>query len=288
MSNADLWYVKLADGDVHRVTLDQLDQAFQAGHIDEDTLVLAAGATQWTKLGELAGLDEAPAVQVVPPRAAAAPAPYTPTPAPYLAAPSPYVPAPATHSFRPVSVDLTDVDVDNLRGVPYRRASGKRWVLAALGVAVLGSVGTVAVRKPTWASPYIAQATTYLSRAGLHGSSPQSFGGAAAQPPPPVVTEAVAPPSPPVPTPVTAPAAIKQPSSVGSPLSPQFTDQSNPEAKLTPDQKQKLLDADRERAQKAKSRARGSAPPASHGTPKVKSTVFTTGGSKFDPLNTSI
>ncbi len=270
MSNADLWYVKLADGDVHRVTLDQLDQAFQAGHIDEDTMVLAAGATQWTKLGELAGLDEAPAVQVVPPRAAAARAPYTPTPAPYLAAPSPYVPA--THSFRPVSVDLTDVDVDDLRGVPYRRASGKRWVLAALGVAVL----------------YIAQATTYLNRAGLHGSSPQSFGGAAAQPPPPVVTEAVSPPSSPVPAPVTAPAAIKQPSSAGSPLSPQFTDQSNPEAKLTPDQKQKLLDADRERAQKAKSRARGSAPPASHGTPKVKSTVFTTGGSKFDPLNTSI
>src|SRR5260370_15218351 len=218
MSNADLWYVKLADGDVHRVTLDQLDQAFQAGHIDEDTMVLAAGATQWTKLGELAGLDEAPAVQVVPPRAAAARAPYTPTPAPYLAAPSPYVPA--THSFRPVSVDLTDVDVDDLRGVPYRRASGKRWVLAALGVAVLGSVGTVAVRKPTWASPYIAQATTYLNRSGLHGSSPQSFGGAAAQPPPPGVTEAVSPPSSPVPAPVTPPAAIKQPTSGGSPPSP--------------------------------------------------------------------
>ena len=54
----ELWYVKLANGDVHRVTIDQLDGAFQAGHIDESTMVLAAGASQWTKLGDMAGLDE--------------------------------------------------------------------------------------------------------------------------------------------------------------------------------------------------------------------------------------
>ena len=36
---SDLWYVQLPDGDVHRVTLDQLDEGFQAGHID--------GATWW-------------------------------------------------------------------------------------------------------------------------------------------------------------------------------------------------------------------------------------------------
>jgi hypothetical protein len=102
-----------------------------------------------------------------------------------------------------------------------------------------------------------------------------------------VVTEAVSPPAAP-PPPVTTAATIKQLSPAGSPLSPQFTDQSNPETKLTPDQRQKLLEADKERTQKAKGRARSSAPPASHGAPKVKSTVFTTGGSKFDPLNTSI
>ncbi len=53
----ELWYVKLPNGDVHRVTIDQLDGAFQAGHIDESTMVLAAGASQWTKLGEIAGID---------------------------------------------------------------------------------------------------------------------------------------------------------------------------------------------------------------------------------------
>ncbi|HTB74569.1 MAG TPA: GYF domain-containing protein [Polyangiaceae bacterium] len=58
MMGEELWYVKLANGDVHRVTIDQLDGAFQAGHIDESTMVLAAGASQWTKLGDIAGLDD--------------------------------------------------------------------------------------------------------------------------------------------------------------------------------------------------------------------------------------
>ena len=68
----ELWYVKLPNGDVHRVTIDQLDGAFQAGHIDESTMVLAAGASQWTKLGDIAGLDEesAPDPQPAPEQAA--------------------------------------------------------------------------------------------------------------------------------------------------------------------------------------------------------------------------
>ena len=48
----NLWYVKTPDGDVHRVTLDQLDEAFQAGRIDENVMVLAAGATE---VGEALG-----------------------------------------------------------------------------------------------------------------------------------------------------------------------------------------------------------------------------------------
>jgi hypothetical protein len=53
-----LWYVKLADGDVERVTLDQLDEAFQTGQIDENSMVLAAGADQWVKLADLLGVTE--------------------------------------------------------------------------------------------------------------------------------------------------------------------------------------------------------------------------------------
>ena len=60
MSVDGIWYVKLEDGDVERVTLDQLDEWFQSGRIDEKHMVLADGADQWMKLAELLGLSEEP------------------------------------------------------------------------------------------------------------------------------------------------------------------------------------------------------------------------------------
>src|SRR6202012_4504040 len=77
-SSGELWYVKLADGDVHRVTLDQLDEAFQAGHIDGDTMVLEAGGSQWKKLGDLAGIDDdAVPIEAAPVQQLGYPAPAT-------------------------------------------------------------------------------------------------------------------------------------------------------------------------------------------------------------------
>jgi hypothetical protein len=111
MSGDDnLWYVKTPDGDVHRVTLDQLDEAFQSGRIDENVMVLAAGATKWAKLSELAGLD----------------APETP-------------PAAFPTSLRPVSVDLS---LDGLDDHAFKKKSRKGVVIgAALGiVAILGGI----------------------------------------------------------------------------------------------------------------------------------------------------
>jgi len=100
-SSGENWYVKLANGDVHNVTVDQLDWAFEQGHIDANTLVLADEAQGWVRLGEVAGLDEAPAPAAAPARApvpvaapvrAVAPAPaVAPTPTPMVAA---YTPAP--------------------------------------------------------------------------------------------------------------------------------------------------------------------------------------------------
>ncbi|HEY1691226.1 MAG TPA: hypothetical protein VGG39_03650 [Polyangiaceae bacterium] len=105
----NLWYVKTPDGDVHRVTLDQLDEAFQAGRIDENVMVLAAGSTRWAKLGELAGLD-------------------TPVP------PAPAMP----NSLRPVSMDLSlDLDDDAFKKKPRKGLA----IVATLGIlAVLGGV----------------------------------------------------------------------------------------------------------------------------------------------------
>ena len=105
----NLWYVKTPDGDVHRVTLDQLDEAFQAGRIDENVMVLAAGATKWAKLSDLAGLDEP-------------------------AAPPPAMPS----SLRPVSMDLS-LDLDENA---FKKKSRKGVVVGAiLGIlAVFGGI----------------------------------------------------------------------------------------------------------------------------------------------------
>jgi hypothetical protein len=114
----NLWYVKTPDGDVHRVTLDQLDDAFQAGRIDENVMVLAAGATKWAKLSELAGLDEP---------AAAPPSRMAPVP---MAMPS---------SLRPVSMDLSaDLDDENA----FRKKSRKGLVVAVM-LGVVGVFGGV-------------------------------------------------------------------------------------------------------------------------------------------------
>src|ERR1700730_18030397 len=83
--DGNLWYVKLADGDVERVTLDQLDEAFQSGQIDENNMVLASGSDQWMRLADLLGLSD-----VTPP-------PPPPTPTPQIAMQARTLPVPTMH-----------------------------------------------------------------------------------------------------------------------------------------------------------------------------------------------
>jgi hypothetical protein len=110
----NLWYVKTSDGDVHRVTLDQLDEAFQAGRIDEHVMVLGGDATHWTKLGQLAGLDQ------------------------------PQAPAPVASSLRPFSIDLSlDVDDENV----FRKKSRKGLVFGSLFVVLAAFGGFLAVNR---------------------------------------------------------------------------------------------------------------------------------------------
>jgi len=120
MSDDSLWYVKTADGDVHRVSLDQLDDAFNAGRIDENVMVLQPGDTRWMRLGDLLGADEpAPAANARPARAAFEPVP---------------------NSLRPVSMDLSD-DVDE---TAFKKKSKKPVVIGA-AVAVLAIFGGILV-----------------------------------------------------------------------------------------------------------------------------------------------
>ena len=227
MSDNDLWYVKTADGDVNRVTLDQLDEAFNAGQIDENVMVLPAGEETWVKLGALLGLDQ-------------------PAPSPVALPPTPTAFA-LPQSLRPVSLDLSD-DLDE---APFKKKSRKGVVLGAM-------VGAIALGGVIFAAVHSA------------GSVDTSTATAAIAAPPPVTA---APPPPPVaPTPAATTTA--------APL---------PDHGLTDDQKAKLAAADKARDDKAKSRkkARGAGNP-SHGSGKIKSQGFTTGGSKYDPLNANL
>ncbi len=118
MSENDLWYVKTADGDVDRMTLDQLDEAFNGGHIDENVMVLPAGEETWVKLGALLGLDQpAPSPVALPP-----------TPVAFALPPS----------LRPVSVDLS-TDLDE---APFKKKSRAGKVIGAMvgAVALAGGI----------------------------------------------------------------------------------------------------------------------------------------------------
>jgi hypothetical protein len=242
MSDNDLWYVKTADGDVNRVTLDQLDEAFNAGHIDESVMVLPAGQAAWVKLGALLGLDQpAPAPAPVP----ATPAAY----APAAYAPAAYTPAPYSlpQSLRPMSLDLS-IDLDD--DMPFKRKGSRK------GVVIGALIGAVAIAGVVFAAAGSFQVGATTASAAI--AAPPA---AAAPPPAPVV---------PVPAATTTAAPL-------------------PDHGLTDEQKAKLAAADQAREDKAKSKkkARG-AGNAWHGAGKGKSQGFTTGGSKFDPLNANL
>jgi len=98
--DAPLWQVRLASGEVRSGTRQQLAEAFGAGHLQEDMLVLPAGASEWLPLGVVmdrsapAPARVAPSVSapppVEPPQASARP----PAPSPPAAASPPATASP--------------------------------------------------------------------------------------------------------------------------------------------------------------------------------------------------
>jgi hypothetical protein len=257
-----LWYVKLPDGDVEPLTLDELDEAFQAGHVSANTMVLAAGSSQWARLGELAGLDQPPPRQPPPPRYAPPP-PMAPPPLQRAA----YVPI-MPSSLRPVSVDLSEFGDDD---VSFRPKKSKKWMVGV--VLVAGVLGVAA---------FEAQRAGVVSVDSLMAAiSRQTASAVAAAPvappaPPPAPVPAAAPAPSPDPAPTTAPAA----SSTDNALANRFS----------PDVREKLAAADKQREAKAKMHAKAHAASVSvhSSSSHAKAQGFTTGGNKFDPLNATI
>jgi hypothetical protein len=110
--HGEIWHVRLPNGESREGTLEQLDEAFHAGAIDESTLVRREGTSEWVTLAQAAGLEPEP------------------SPAPMQSAPPP-----------PVVADLDDLDPAALR-------SSKRGVLVGLAaaVAVFAAAGVFVVR----------------------------------------------------------------------------------------------------------------------------------------------
>lgn len=224
----DLWYVKTADGDVDRMTLDQLDEAFNAGRIDENVTVLPSGESNWVRLGTLLGLDQ----------------PATPSPVSF---------APVPHSMRPVSIDLSDdQDFEQLN-----KKSRKGVGIAIAAAVLLIPAGILGANRMHIGSSI--------------GSTPDVAAAAVVAPPP--VTAAPPPPAPAPPPPATTATAT-----------------ASADNRFSDEQKAKLAAADKalDAKIKAKSKARASGGGGHHGSPKYKSQGFTSGGNKYDPLNSGI
>ncbi len=104
----DLWHVESSSGEVLVVTIEQLDEAFNLGHVNEQTRVWQEGMPVAVSLRELLGLDSEDSAEqrfeepppAVEPRYAQAPAPHANAQQAQAPAPSHYPPA-AAPSYRP-------------------------------------------------------------------------------------------------------------------------------------------------------------------------------------------
>lgn len=56
LENDDRWYAQLDSGEVSLMTLDELQEAFEAGKVHASTFVVQIGQQAWQTLGEVAGL----------------------------------------------------------------------------------------------------------------------------------------------------------------------------------------------------------------------------------------
>lgn len=288
-TDEDLWLVKLADGRVRSMTVDDMDAALERGELDAKTEVQAPDSDSWTTLGVVAGLDEVaePAGEreregdedaTTPLVAAAAKAAFDAmdSEAPLTAASrgeEPLTSAPRVaydeDDDTPASSNAPSLmpTVASVAPPSSLAAASLSTPPSSLAVDLDDDAAEAALRagKKRMAFTFAAVAVglvvcgslvSWLS--GNSGSAPPSA--AAIQPPPPVVE-----------APLPADPAFEKPS-------------------LTEEQKKRLAEADKAReAKKAKAApgtAGGSAP--STGKKGSAESPFHQGGDRFDPLNGSL
>lgn len=300
MSNAavqdeaeDRYYTQVDAGDVRLFTLDQLDAAFNAGLIHENTYVCLEGGSEWLTLGEVAGLGDedepvsAPQLiaQPVPqPRTYAAPS----TSAPYSVAPM------VAPSLRPVVNDLSFDDDFEMMAMRPKRRIGK--IVAGVAVLGLAGLGFAVVQSGGLRLPKLdlGAANGQAAAASLTLSSlKDSSAPAAAKPATPAPTPEPAKPEPPKAEeakPAEAAATVtsdKAADKAGS----EAGDAKKSDDRFSEEMKAALLNKDKKQAagQKHKKAVR-TAVAAKHSAGKAGKAGksgggFKAGGSAYDPLN---
>ena len=161
--STDLWRVQLATGEVRAMTLDALDDAFQANIITESTPVLPPGATAWTRLADAAGLDTA-----TPPSHES----NVPSVAPMAVSLGESTGDATPYGAR---LDLSpDLDIDALEDEAFKPKRGRIFAVIGLAALCAGGLGFAATRVGNIAD---------VARSSLSAPGPKA---AAAAPPPAV------------------------------------------------------------------------------------------------------
>lgn len=285
----DRYYTQVDAGDVRLFTLDQLDAAFNAGLIHENTYVCLEGSSEWLTLAEVAGLgDEEP---VSAPQPVAQPVPqYAAYAAPQVTS-APYSVAPmVAPSIRPVTSDLSfDDDFEMMAMRPKRRIGKVLAGVAVLGLAGLGFAvvqsGGIKLPKLDLGAVSGQSAAASLTLSSLKDSS-QAAKPVAATPAP-------------APSPVAEAAKPEPPKEEAKPAEATATsdkaDDPKSEAKKADDRfseemKEALLAKDKKQAATSKTKKAARAAATKHtaakaGKAKGSGGGFKAGGSAYDPLN---
>jgi hypothetical protein len=286
----DRYYTQVDAGDVRLFTLDQLDAAFNAGLIHENTYVCMEGDSTWLTLAEVAGLgDEEPepvsGPQPVPYRAAA------PSPVPTYSSPY-YVPPSIAPVTSDLSLALDDDDIEMMSMKRKRRWGGK--VAAVLTVGALGAFGFMVVQsggiRGVKLPPELAKLMGQQQSAAASLSLPKAESTPAIKELPRPAAEA------PKPEPVKAEepkAADPLPPVAGDDKSGEKSgDKAKDGDRFSEEMKEALLNKDKKQASKQKgkkaARAALSAKHSSGGKPKAAPPGFKAGGSAYDPLNAKL
>lgn len=311
----DRFYAQFDSREVELMTLDELQAAFEAGRIHENTFVCREGESEWCTLADIAGLDEeeepapAPVAQTRPPVPSRRPDPTELQTRPPMPSRRPEMPAapvaaetrPPMPSRRPEMNTVpaqrfqqaAQAHIQPSTGLSYAPVTSnidlsldmddelvlrpkRRWGLVLAAAAVLALVGGGTVFALNGGSKALASAIPNSATLAANGSHSQASLSLSN-----IDTKASEPAAPPAPEPVAAvaPPAVDT-NDAPKAAAPAFTD----------DMKAALLASDKTRtdkhAKKVKANSKASAKAAAPRRGKAAaSSGFKSGGSAYDPLN---